>query len=82
MTEKQPWAFVAHNDVYWAGVCSPDVGKKALSRFVSDFALDGFTITPVWSREEYLSIINRLLPWHESPEWKAKRRQPQEEPVV
>ena len=66
------WAFIAHKGGYWAGVISAEVPKSDLKRFLGDFGVDGFDITTVHSREEYLAKIKELKFWHDSPEWIAK----------
>jgi hypothetical protein len=61
------WAFVAHKDGYWAGVCSPKVGKAELRKFLGDFAAAGFSITSVDNREEYVNLIGGMGCWHQRP---------------
>jgi hypothetical protein len=67
----KPFAFIAHKDNHWAGVCSPDVSD--LKDFLGDFAAEGFTITPVADRAEYESTLAGMSAWHDHPECKAKR---------
>ena len=69
---QMAWAFVAHKDGYWAGVCSPAVGKRELKKFTGDFVAAGFSITVVNSRDEYNDMLGKLKFWHDSPEYKAK----------
>lgn len=70
MTDK-PWAYVAHKDGYWAGIISPDAGKKQISEFMADFAERGFTITTAHNEVEHKAVLDRLRFWRESPEYKA-----------
>ncbi|HVR57583.1 MAG TPA: hypothetical protein VMT72_12235 [Pseudolabrys sp.] len=70
------WAFIAHKDGYWAGVCSGDLPKRELKRFLGDFAANGFSISTVNSREEYNAFLAPLKFWHDSPEWKMKHGKP------
>lgn len=67
-----PWAYIAHKDGYWAGVCSPEIGKRELTKFLGEFAADGFSIQTVMSREEYKTVLDGMNHWHDSPEYRAK----------
>lgn len=62
MSEK-PWAYVAHKDGRWAGVCACDIHKKSLNEFLEEFAVDGFTLQPMANREEYLEFTAKMPPW-------------------
>ena len=70
------WAYIAHKDGYWAGVCAGDVPKRILAKFLGDFAADGFSISTVNDRTEYDAMLVPMKFWHESPEWKAKHKRP------
>ncbi len=52
------WAYIAHKNGITKGVCSPEVGKRSLKEFLSDFAADGYTLTPVASREEFIKFTD------------------------
>lgn len=60
MSERQPWAFVAHKGARFGGVISPELPKRDVRKFIADFVLDGYTITPVYDRPEYLSLLDGL----------------------
>jgi hypothetical protein len=51
--DPKPWAFIALKGNLWGGVCSPEAGEESLGKFMSEMALAGYTIKPVYSREEY-----------------------------
>jgi hypothetical protein len=53
MSDKVIWAYLAFKDNKWGGTCSPTISKKSLDEFFNEFAADGYTIKPVFSREEY-----------------------------
>lgn len=57
------FAYVAHKDGKWAGVCSIFAGRASLKEFLAEFAGDGFTLQPVSSRAEYDALLNSLKPW-------------------
>lgn len=57
---SEPWAYVAHKDGVTRGVCTPAVGKRDLKKFLADFASDGYTLTPVYNREEYLKFLDQI----------------------
>ena len=65
------WAYIAHKDGYWAGVCCP--GKETAD-FLAEFVADGFAISTVFSREEYETLLDSMQDWHKSPEWLAKQK--------
>lgn len=67
------WAYVAHKNGYWAGVCSPAVGKRELKEFLAEFAAEGFTLTPVFDRAEYNVLLDTMQEWSHSPEWQHAR---------
>ena len=68
MSEQQkPWAFIAHKDGYWAGVGSATMPKRDLRKFIGDFVTDGFSITTVYSREEYQRTLAGLKFWRDRP---------------
>lgn len=58
------FAYVAHKDGKWAGVCSIFAGRKSLNDFLAEFAADGFTLQAVKDREEYNALLDSLKPWH------------------
>lgn len=60
---SEPWAYVAHKDGKMGGVCSTSI-KPSLKEFLGEFAADGFTLHPVFSREEYLKFIDGMPAWH------------------
>lgn len=68
----EPWAFIAHKDEFWAGVCAADVPRPDLTEFIGDFVADGFSIMTVHSRAEYDATLAKMKFWHESPEWLMK----------
>ena len=68
---EKPWAYIAHKGGYWAGLTCP--GDDA-GRFIAEFVDDGFTITTVFSREEYTALLKTMTHWHESPEYQAKHK--------
>jgi hypothetical protein len=70
------WAFIAHKDGYWAGVCTAQMAKRDLRKFLGDFAAEGFSIMSVNDRDEYNKALSELKFWHESPEWKMKHEKP------
>ena len=59
------WAYIAHKDGKWAGIASAKQPKRALRKFLGDFAADGFSITTVEDREEYNRVIGGLAPWRQ-----------------
>lgn len=59
-----PWAYVAHKDGKMGGVCATSISKKSLKEFMGEFAADGFTLTPMFSREEYMAFIKDMPAWH------------------
>ena len=73
------WAFIAHKDGYWAGVCTATLPKRELKKFIGDFVADGFSITTVDSREQYDATLKTMKFWHDSPEWKMKHEKPSNE---
>lgn len=69
---RKPFAFIAHKDGYWAGVCSPEIPKRELQKFLGDFAASGFSIMTVDDRDSYNRQLETLKFWHDSPEYLAK----------
>jgi hypothetical protein len=67
-----PFAYVAHKDGKWGGVCSIFAGRASVKEFLAEFAADGFTLQPVYSREEYVSLLDSLRPWHSDPVGQVK----------
>lgn len=59
----KPWAYVAHKDGRWAGVCVCDFNQKSLNEFLEEFAADGFTLQPMANREEYLEFTKKMPAW-------------------
>ena len=62
-----PWAYIAHKGGYWAGVASATLPAGELSKFLVEFATDGFDITTVHNRDEYNRLIDSLGFWHDRP---------------
>ena len=60
---NEPFAYVAHKDGRWGGVCSALAGKKSVKEFIAEFLADGFTIQPVATRDEYDELTTKLAPW-------------------
>ena len=56
---KSPWAYIAHKHGRWGGVIVAPVPKKDLNDFIAGFAIDGFSIMAVYSREEYLAELSK-----------------------
>ena len=77
------WSYIAHKNGYWAGLAAGEMRQSDLRKFLGEFAANGFTITPVHSREEFDAELAKLRPWRESPEWKAAHESapPKEEPL-
>ncbi len=81
-----PWAHVGHKDGYFGGVISADLShhsmalpakehknwKREIAKFCGDFIADGYTITTVYSREEYEKLLGTLT--HEKPKKKLKAK--------
>lgn len=61
---SEPWAYVAHKDGKMGGVCATAIDKRSLKEFLGEFAEGGFTLHPVFSREEYLAFIKDMPAWH------------------
>ena len=55
--ERPVWAYVAHKPGHFGGVISPECGKKSVAKFCGDFAADGYSITPVYDREQYSAML-------------------------
>lgn len=62
-----PWAFVAHKDGFWAGLASARLPRHDLTKFLGEFASEGFTISTVHDRAEYDALLLTLQPWPERP---------------
>lgn len=60
---SEPFAYVAHKDDKWGGVCSATAGKKSVKEFLAEFISDGFTVQPVATRKEYDDLTTKLAPW-------------------
>lgn len=60
---SEPWAYVAHKDGKMGGVCATSIRKPELKKFLGEFAADGFTLTPIFNREEYLAFIKDMPAW-------------------
>lgn len=77
MSEKEAWAHVATRDGQFAGVIAATLDeygprssdaenkrwKREIAKFCGDYIADGFTITTVYSREEYLALIDGMPMW-------------------
>lgn len=50
------FCYVAHKNGVSRGVCSPLVGKRDLNKFLAEFAADGYTLTPMATREEFMKF--------------------------
>lgn len=53
----QPWAFIAHKDGCWRGVC---VADKGAGKFLASFIAKGCAVTTVYNREEYNAFLAKL----------------------
>jgi hypothetical protein len=51
--EKKPWAFICMKGNKIGGVISPDLPSKEISKFLSDFISDGYSLVTVYDRDEY-----------------------------
>lgn len=60
---NKPWAYVATKNGQWAGVASAEMPKKDLGKFMAEFASDGFSITTVHSREQWLKLSSEMPMW-------------------
>lgn len=69
----EPWAFIAHKDNHWAGVCAA-TGDREAGKFLAEFARDGFAITTVFSRDEYNKVLDGMKCWSKHPDYKPKRK--------
>ena len=58
--ETAPWAFIAHKDGKWGGVCAADIPAKEIGKFTVEFIASGFDIKTVFSREQYLAELAKL----------------------
>jgi hypothetical protein len=65
------FAYVAHKDGKWAGVCSIFAGRESVKEFLAEFAADGFMLQPVKDREEYNALLDSLKPWHSTDDVSA-----------
>ena len=54
---SEVFCYVAHKNGVTRGVCAPAVGKRDLKKFMGEFAEDGYTLTPMATREEYLKFL-------------------------
>lgn len=87
MSEKTPWAYVATKDGQLAGVISAVSGakdKRAKARWQKDvvefcglYVVDGFTVTTVYSRDEYEALIDGLRIGERLPMWRGPADTPQ-----
>jgi hypothetical protein len=55
--EKPVWAFIAHKPGRFGGVITSECDKKEIRKFCGSFAAEGYSITPVYNREEYNAIL-------------------------
>ncbi len=69
---KKTWCYLAHKDGHWAGVSAPDL--KGIGSWIAGYIKDGFTVSSLGSREEYLEAINAMKSWHEHPDYKTKKQ--------
>lgn len=77
MTDRTPWAYVSTKDGQFAGAISLDNGttdakqkaqwRKEVAKFCGDHIADGFTITAVYDRAEYLALIDGMPMWQPKP---------------
>ena len=65
---SEPWAIVCHKGMRLGGVISPTLTKKEIAKFISEFVADGYGITTVYSREEYLALINPMTFGEDNPQ--------------
>lgn len=69
MKDARPvWAWIAHRDGRWASILANAGPKRSIARDLAKCAADGLTITPVYDRDEYNTLLASLKPW------KAERR--------
>lgn len=54
---REPWAFIAHKDGRWGGLC---VADKDAGKFLAPFINKGYSVTTVYSRDEYLAELAKL----------------------
>tara|TARA_R110000868_G_scaffold158656_2_gene386951 strand:- start:1004 stop:1231 length:228 start_codon:yes stop_codon:yes gene_type:complete len=62
MTDQNPahpWAIVAHKGGYWFGT-SPPNPDASFSQLLVDLVIDGISLHPVYSREEYQAFMAEL----------------------
>jgi len=70
----EAWAFVAHADGKFVGAISFACGRKEVAKFCGGMAADGFSITPVFSREEYHVLIGPMGTWKPEPPRTIEKR--------
>ncbi len=58
----EPWAYIAHKDGKWGGVAYAKIGV-GLPAWIGSYAMDGFSITTVFSREEYKAVTENMEMW-------------------
>lgn len=68
--DREPWAHVAFKGSMFGGVISHDSGmtgqkeqkswKRQVAKFCGGFIADGYEIKTVYSREEYVALLETL----------------------
>lgn len=87
---REPWAHIAHKDGKFVGVISADLGSQAtvkmakswqrtVARDTGRWIAMGFTVTTVYSREEYSAFIDGMPFWEPPPKPKAKKKRGQDD---
>lgn len=66
------FAYIAHKDGKWGGVCSAMIERDGLAKFMAAFIIMGFDIMPTATREEYLAKLDSMKMWGDAEEAKPK----------
>lgn len=57
------FAYIAHKDGEWVGVCSAMIDRGEMAKFMIPFVIKGFDIMSVATREEYLARLDSMKMW-------------------
>lgn len=57
------FAYIAHKDGEWVGVCSAKGDRSNIAKFLSFYVRQGFDIMSVATREEYLAKLDSMKMW-------------------
>lgn len=76
---NEPFVYVSTKDGMFAGAVSASCGvpskekswKKEVAKFCGDHIVEGFSITTVYSREEYEALIKGMSIWQSEAAKKA-----------